>query len=79
MMVVYGATFLTISKVTQTPPVCFVVYPHSAVLIIFTDTYCLAPIDFSHSDLCCGLIHQKPTHCLNGDTLNTSTCPSQQT
>lgn len=37
---------------------------------------CWAPIDFSNSYLRCGLA-PKPARCLNDDTLNTSTCPSQ--
>lgn len=37
---------------------------------------CWAPIDFSNSYLRCGLA-PKPARCLNDDTLNTSTCPSE--
>lgn len=37
---------------------------------------CWAPIDFSNSYLRCGLA-PKPARCLNDDTLNTSTWPSE--
>jgi len=59
---------------------CLLVKPFAAELILSKDTYKLLGSYwfFSNSCLCCGLA-PKPTHCLNDDTANTSTCPSQTT
>lgn len=65
--VVYGViTFQFGMWKKHTCAVAFSVYPED--LILFTDINCLACIDFSNSNLCCGLV-LKPTHRLTSTVL----------
>lgn len=61
--------YLPICSVNKTYLCCyFLVYPEAADLILFTDINCLARIDFSNSNLCCGFV-PKPTQCLTSTVL----------